>query len=169
MRLAPLAVLTLALSLVPPLVAQKSSTPDFSGTWVLDSAKSDFAGKPVPKNDTSKFTRVGNVYHVEQVGDFGPQAGGVQRMSYSWPVADGEVTNDLPQGATMHVKTKVNGDTSTFAAEVSAQGHPILRQAGRAYLSQRGMLLIREMDLQPMQGDDLEPIHIVLVYDKTGH
>ena len=100
-----------------PLAAQKATTPDFSGTWVLDSIKSDFAGTPVPKNDTSKITRVGNVYHMEQVGDFGPRAGGLQRLTYSWPAGNGEVTNDLPQGATMHVKTKLSADTSTFFVE----------------------------------------------------
>jgi hypothetical protein len=169
MRLAPYVAFTLALSGAPPLVAQQSPSPDLSGIWVLDAAKSDFAGKPAPRSDTTKITRVGKMYRVEQAGDFGPQAGGVQHLSYSWPATDGEVTNSLPQGATMHVTTKLKGDTSTFAVEVSAQGHPILRQLDHAYLSQHGALFIRDVELQPMQGEDLEPVHIVLVYDKTSH
>lgn len=149
-----------------PLAAQKATTPDFSGTWVLDSIKSDFAGTPVPKNDTSKITRVGNVYHMEQVGDFGPRAGGLQRLTYSWPAGNGEVTNDLPQGGTMHVKTKLSADTSTFFVEMSAQGRLLMRQSGRTYLAERGTLLVRGIDVQPMQGEDLEPIHLRVVYDK---
>jgi hypothetical protein len=148
------------------LSAQANAGPDFSGVWVLDTAKSNFAGQPAPETDTSKVSRSGNVYNIEQIGSFGPQAGGIQHMQYKWPAGDGEVTNALPQGASMHVTTKQKGDTSTFSAEVNYQGQMVMRQTGRSYLSKGGKVFVREMDLQPMENQSSGPIHVVLVYNK---
>jgi hypothetical protein len=166
MRPFVLAFLAMTAGAAGALSAQAAAGPDFSGTWVLDNAKSNFAGQPAPETDTSKVSRNGNMYNIEQIGSFGSQAGGVQRMSYKWPAGDGEVTNALPQGASMHVTTKQKGDTSTFAAEVNYQGQTVMRQTGRAYLAQGGKVFIREMDLQPIQNQSPAPIHVVLVYDK---
>jgi hypothetical protein len=145
---------------------QKSKSPDFSGVWTLNLAKSDFGGQPVPRNDTSKIVRSGAVYQLDQTGDFGPQRGGVQRMSYKWPATDGELTNQLPQGGQLAVKVTMKGDTSLFTSEFSMQGQTILKQTGRDYLTAGGTMLIRETDLKQLQGGDGEPVHMVLVYSK---
>jgi hypothetical protein len=149
-----------------PSAPQKSKGPDFSGVWTLNLAKSDFGGQPVPRNDTSTIVRSGAVYQLNQTGDFGPQRGGVQRMTYKWPATDGELTNQLPQGGKLSVKVTMKGDTSLFTSEFSMEGQTILKQTGRDYLSAGGTVLIRETDLKQLQGGDGEPIHMVLVYSK---
>jgi len=146
--------------------AQKATSADFSGVWVLNLTKSDFSGQPVPRGDTSRIVRTGNVYQVDQVGDFGPQRGGIQKTSYKWPASDGETTTQLQQGAILHVKVKTKADTSIFANEFSVQGQTMLVQTGRDYLSAGGKVLTRETDLREMQGDNQEPIHMTLVYDR---
>jgi hypothetical protein len=166
MRVAILITLALTIGAAGTTGAQKAALPDFSGIWVLNLAQSDFGGQPVPRGDTSKIVRAGDAYQVDQVGDFGPQRGGVQRLSYKWPASDGEATSQLQQGATLHVAVKDKGDTATFTAEFSVQGQIILHQTGREYLTDGGKVLHRETDLQQMQGDNQEPVHITLVYDK---
>ena len=146
--------------------AQQPAIPDFSGTWVLDPGRSYFAGTLVPKNASSTMTRTGSQYRVEQVGDFGPSAGGVQHLTYNWPAGSGAVTNDLPQGGSMHVTTQMRGDTSIFAADISKQGRVVLRQSGRAYLSDGGRTFTREVDSLPMEGPGTSPLHVVLVYSR---
>jgi hypothetical protein len=153
---------TAAAQSAPP----KSAAPDFSGIWMLNLAKSEFGGAPVPRNDTSRIVRKGAVYQVDQTGDFGHSRGDVQRTSYKWPVADGEVTSELQQGAELYVKVTIKGDTSVFATKLSLQGRTLLEQTGRDYLSAGGKLLTRVMDLKPLQSEDPEPVHMVLVYDK---
>ena len=146
--------------------AQTVKSPDLSGVWVLNLAKSDFSGQPVPRGDTARIVRTGNVYQVDQVGDFGSEHGGIQKISYKWPATDGETTTQLQQGATLHVTVKMKADTATFSNEFTVQGTTMLRQAGRDYLSDGGKVMTRDTDLKPLQGDDQEPVHMTLVYDK---
>jgi hypothetical protein len=146
--------------------AQSAKGLDFSGVWVLNLAKSDFSGQPVPRGDTARIVRTGNVYQVDQVGDFGPEHGRVQKTSYKWPATDGEATTPLPQGATLHVTVKMKGDTAAFSNEFTVQGTMMLRQTGRDYLSDGGKVMTRDTDLKPMRGDDQEPVHMTLVYDR---
>ena len=76
----------------PGVLAAQSSMPlDLSGTWILNTAKSDFDITD-PKGDTSTYTRSGNVYVVMQRSDAG-------KATYQWPVGAGNVTSDLPEGA----------------------------------------------------------------------
>jgi hypothetical protein len=161
-------VLTLATAgtTVAQSAAQKPKGPDFSGTWTLNLAKSDFGGSPVPRNDTSKIVRSGAMYRMDLTGDFGSQHGGVQHTSYMWPATDGEATDSLQQGAVVYVKVTMKGDTSVFATKFSVQGQVILEQTGRDYLSAKGKQLTRETDVKQLQGGDGEPVHMVLVYDK---
>ena len=146
--------------------APKSKAADFPGVWTLNLAKSDFGGQPVPRNDTSKIVRKGAVYQVNQTGDFGESRGGIQHTSYQWPATDGEATTPLQQGAELHVKVTMKGDTSQFTTEFTYQGQTILKQSGRDYLSAGGTMLTRETDLRQMQGGDGEPVHMVLVYNR---
>lgn len=152
----------LLIAVTSPLAAQK----DLSGTWVLNISKSTFGGQPAPVYDTARIIRVGSVYRVDQSGDFGPQAGGPQRSSYKWPAGDGEATSDLPRGATIHVLNRQRGDTATFSAEIMVQGQTVLVQTGRGYLTQKGKVMIREMDLLPTQNQSAGSVHMMLLYDR---
>jgi hypothetical protein len=156
----------LTVAIAPTVGAQTAKGPDFSGVWVLNLAKSDFSGQPVPRGDTTKIARTGNVYQVDQVGDFGPEHGRVQRISYKWPATDGETTTQLQQGATLHVTVTMKADTATFSNEFAVQGTTMLRQTGRDYLSAGGKVMTRDTVLKPTQGDDQEPVHMTLVYDR---
>ncbi len=149
--------------------AQKLKAPDFSGVWTLNLAQSDFGGSPVPRNDTSTIVRKGAMYVMDQTGDFGSH-GGVQHTSFKWPATDGEATTQLEQGAELYVKVAIKGDTSVFTSKFSMSGQPILEQTGRDYLEAGGKRFIHETDMKQLQfgiqGNTVEPIHMVLVYDK---
>ncbi len=150
---------------------QKPKVPDFSGVWTLNLAQSDFGGSPVPRNDTSKIVRSAAMYVMDQTGDFGQARGGVQHTLFKWPATDGEATTQMPHGAELYVKVTIKGDTSVFTSKFSMSGQPILEQTGRDYLGAGGKRFIHETDMKQLQfgiqGNTVEPIHMVLVYDKV--
>jgi len=161
------AFIVLALLGPPARLAAQQGPPagtDITGTWVINLAKSDFGKLPPPTIDSSTVTRVGNVYQIDATSDFGGQ--GVQHHVLKWPVGEGETTNDLANGATIHTTTKIQHDTTTFSTTISVQGQVVALQAGRSYRSADGKTLTREMDMQPMAGPNTDPIHFRLVYDK---
>jgi hypothetical protein len=147
-----------------PLVAQQATGADMSGTWVINFAKSDFGMLPRPTIDSTTMTRAGAVYQIETTSDFGGQ--GIQHLSYKWPVGDGETTNDLASGATIHTTTKVQHDTTTFSSTISVQGQTVALQTGRSFLSPDGKTLTREMEMQPLAGPSTDPMRFRLVYDR---
>jgi len=146
--------------LVPPgaLAAQSSVPLDLSGTWILNTAKSDFDIAD-PKGDTSTYTRSGNVYVVMQRSDAG-------KATYQWPVGAGDVTSDLPEGAKMHTTTKLKGDTSTFVSEVIVKGVTMMIESGQEYLSPNGRVFTRAIIHQNMANPNEDPLHFLFVYDK---
>lgn len=137
---------------------------DLTGTWVINLAKSDFGALPPPTIDSSTITRVGTMYQIESTSNFGGQ--GVQHNVLKWPVGEGEATNELPNGATIHTTTKIQHDTTTFSSTISVQGQVVALQMGRTYRSPDGKTLTREMDIQPTAGPSSDPLHFRLVYDK---
>jgi hypothetical protein len=146
------------------LVAQQATGADMTGTWVINRAKSDFGMLPPPTIDSTTATRVGAMYQVETTSDFGGQ--GIQHLSYKWPAGEGESTNDLASGATIHTTTKVQHDTTTFSSTISVQGRTVALQTGRMYRSPDGKTLTREMEMQPLAGPSTDPMHFRLVYDR---
>jgi len=159
----------IAFALIAPsagLAAQQAPVTgaNIAGTWVINVAKSDFGTLPPPTVDSSTITRVGNVYEITSTSDFGGQ--GTQTRKLTWPVGDGEASNDMPNGATIRTTTKVAHDTTTFSSTIAVQGQTVALQTGRTYLSPDGKTLTREMDIQPMAGPSTDPIHFRLVYDR---
>ena len=166
MRLRATLVIALAVLAAPSrlLVAQQSVGADMSGTWVVNRAKSDFGVLPPPTIDSTTTTRIGAMYQIETTSDFGGQ--GIQHLSYKWPVGEGEATNDLPNGATIHTTTKIQHDTTTFSSTISVQGRTVALQTGRSFLSPDGKTLTREMEMQPLAGPSTDPMRFRLVYDR---
>jgi hypothetical protein len=152
----------IALAVPIPCVVRAQAI-DVTGTWVIDMAKSDFGKFPPPSFDTSRVTRRGNQYRVESITDFGGQ--GPQHIVYMWPVGDGDVINDLPNGATMKTTTKMHGDTITFVSQVIVNGNAVASQTGRMYET-AAATLTREVDIQPLVGQSAAPLHFVLVYQR---
>jgi hypothetical protein len=66
--------------------------PDLSGTWVLDSAKSDLAGVPVPADTTIRIAVSGNLMRVTQTG------GGQPEITLTLDTDGKEMTNEFPGG-----------------------------------------------------------------------
>lgn len=163
------AAVLIVLALLAPsarLAAQQAppTGADLTGTWVINRAKSDFGALPPPTIDSSTVTRVGNFYQIDATSDFGGR--GTQHVVLKWPVADGETTNDLASGATIHTTTRIQHDTTTFSSTISVQDRVVALQTGRTYRSADGKTLTREMDMQAMAGPNTDPIHFRLVYDK---
>jgi hypothetical protein len=156
-----LTILHLAL-LTPAILGAQA--PNLAGTWTISLARSTFGPLPSPTYDTARVTRQGNLYQIESVSDFAGQGG--TRLTYAWPVADGETTNDMTSGMTIHVTTKMHGDTITFSNTVTVQGQAVGVQNGRMYISAGGKLLTREVAYQPLAGANRDPVHLVLVYDR---
>ena len=169
-RVAYLIVLALPLLLLAPsaraLGAQQAppTSPDFSGTWVINRAKSDFGTMPPPTIDSSTVKRVGNMYEIDGTTDFGGQ--GTQHLVLKWPVGEGETTTELPNEATIHTTTKLQHDTATFSSTISVQGRTVALQSGRMYRSPDGKTLTREIEIMPVAAPDAQPMHFRLVYDK---
>jgi len=164
--LSAVSIVVLLLAPSTRLAAQQAAPmgADLTGTWVLNRAKSDFGPLPPPTIDSSTITRVGNVYQIDATSDLGGQ--GKQHRVLKWPVGEGESTNDVANGATVHTTTKVAHDTTTFSSSISMQGQVVALQTGRTYRSADGKTLTRETDIQPVAGPNTDPIHIRLVYDK---
>jgi hypothetical protein len=148
------------------LVAQgaPATGTDLTGTWVINRAKSDFGTMAPPTIDSSTVTRAGAMYQIEGTSDFGGQ--GTQHLILKWPIGDGETTTELPNGATMHTTTKLQNDTTTFSSTISVQGQTVALQTGRMYRSVDGKTLTREIEIQPLTGQNSEPMHFRLVYDR---
>ena len=166
MRVTILIVFALLAHSAGLLVAQgaRPSGTDLTGTWVINRAKSDFGTMLPPTIDSSTVTRVGTMYQIEATTDFGGQ--GTQHQVLKWPVGDGETTTELPNGASMHMTTKLQHDTTTFSSTISVQGQTVALQTGRMYRSPDGKTLTREMEIQPLAGPNTEPMHFRLVYDR---
>jgi hypothetical protein len=168
MRIRPTLFIALALvcqtSLASVLAAQQAPGADFTGTWVINRAKSDFGTMTPPTIDSSTVTRTGSTYQIDATTDFGGQ--GTQHSVLNWPVGDGETTTDLPNGATLHTTTRLQHDTTTFSSTISVQGQTVALHTGRKYRSQDGKTLTREMEIQPLVGPSTESLHFRLVYDK---
>lgn len=161
--------LLIAFALLTPsagLAAQQTPAKgaDLTGTWVINLAKSDLGTMPPPTIDSSTITRVGNVYQISSTSDFGGQ--GTQHRLLTWPVGEGEASNDMANGASIRTTTKVLADTTTFSSTISVQGQTVALQTGRTYLSPDGKTMTREMDIQPMAGPSTDPFHFRLVYDR---
>jgi hypothetical protein len=164
------AALLIVFALLAPsarlLIAQQAppTGTDFTGTWVINLAKSDFGTLPPPTIDSSTVTRTGTMYQIDATTDFGGQ--GTQHSVLNWPVGEGETTTDLPNGATLHTTTKLQHDTTTFSSTISVQGQIVALQTGRMYRSPDGKTLTREMEIQPLAGPNTESLHFRLVYDR---
>lgn len=137
---------------------------DFTGTWVINRAKSDFGTMPPPTIDSSIVTRVGTMYQIDATSDFGGQ--GTQHRVLKWPAGEGESTTEMPEGPTIHTTTKLQHDTTTFSSTISVQGQIVALQSGRMYLSPDGKTLTRELEIQPLAGPSNEAFHFRLVYDR---
>ena len=141
---------------------QHASPPDLSGIWVLDKQKSDFGMLPTPASDTSRYTRVGNVYQIVEVNAMDT---GSSHITYSWPVGAGEASTDLPDlEASMQTRVTLHGDTAMFVSQLKHGGRAIEIQSGREYLSADGKVRTREYDLQSLVNPDEELQHVVAVF-----
>jgi hypothetical protein len=127
-----------------------------SGTWVINLAKSTFGG-PAPKADTAVYVRDGYVYHVRQSVD---QGRGLVHLESQWPTDSGDVTNTLPDGTTVAVKTHVERGTQLFSESLSQRGQTATI-SGRIEFSPDHMTMTRFLTVVPAGG---EPINLRLVY-----
>jgi hypothetical protein len=147
----------------PPGVAQDTThrLPDLSGTWVIDVAKSNFAGVAAPKADTAIYRRDGFMYHVQQAAD---QGRGLVHLETQWPTDSGEVTNTLPDGTTVTVKTHVENGVQLFTSSL-AKGGQTATMTGRIELSADHQTMTRVFTIVPPGG---EPVNLKLVYVKKS-
>jgi hypothetical protein len=156
-----LALTAVAAASAPALAQDATRLPDISGTWVIDVAKSDFGGVPAPKADTAIYTRDGFIYHVDQVADQGQGAVHVQSQ---WPTDSGEVTNNLPDGTSVTVKTHVEHGVQHFTLTLARSGQTAT-MTGRIELSADHQTMTRYATVVPAGG---EPINLRLVYVKKS-
>jgi hypothetical protein len=135
--------------------------PDITGTWVIDVAKSDFGGVPAPKADTAIYKRDGFIYHVSQAAD---QGQGLVHLESQWPTDSGEVTNNLPDGTSVTVKTHVERGVQHFTLTLARSGQTAT-MTGRIELSGDHQTMTRYATVVPAGG---EPINLRLVYVKRS-
>jgi hypothetical protein len=141
---------------------RQGNAPDLTGTWVLDKNKSDFGLLPTPSADTSRYTRMGNVYQIVEVNATDT---GTSHITYSWPVGAGEASTDLPDLETsMQTRVTLHGDTAMFVSQLKHAGKAIEIESGREYLSPDGNVRTREFDLQSLVNPDEDLQHVVAVF-----
>lgn len=141
--------------------ADSSRLADLTGTWVIDVAKSDFGGVPAPKADTARYKRDGFIYHVSQAAD---QGQGLVHLDSEWPTDSGEVTNNLPDGTSVTVKTHVEHGVQHFTLTLARSGQTAT-MTGRIELSGDHQTMTRYATVVPAGG---EPINLRLVYVKKS-
>jgi hypothetical protein len=141
-------------------VQDTTRLPDLSGTWVINLAKSTFGG-PAPKADTAVYARDGFVYNVHQSVD---QGRGLVHLESQWPTDSGAVTNTLPDGTTVTVKTHVERGVQLFSESLSQRGQTATI-SGRIELSSDHLTMTRFLTVVPAGG---EPINLRLVYVKKS-
>jgi hypothetical protein len=155
-------VMGLIIAMAAPAGAQDTGRlPDLSGTWVIDVAKSNFGGVPAPKADTATYKRDGFIYHVEQAAD---QGRGLVHLESQWPTDSGEVTNNLPDGTNVVVKTHVEHGVQLFTLSL-AKGGQTATMSGRIELSPDHQTMTRVVTVVPPGG---EPVNLKLVYVKKS-
>jgi hypothetical protein len=156
-------ILALPLAGARAVAAQQPHGGDFTGTWVVNIAKSSFGSFPAPTVDSIVVTRADNMYQFETTTDFGGQ--GKQHLIYKWPIGAGEVTNNVT-GAIVHTTVTMKGDTIVPTSQVTMQGETVATQTGRVFRSADGKTLTRDVLIQPTSTMAGEPIHVVFVYDR---
>jgi hypothetical protein len=138
-----------------------SRLPDLSGTWVINVAKSNFGGVPAPRADTATYRRDGFVYHVVQAADEGR---GLVHLESQWPTDSGEVTDSLPDGTLINVKTHVEHGVQLFTSSL-AKGGQTATMSGRIEVSPDRQTMTRIFTVVPPAG---EPVNLKLVYVKKS-
>src|SRR5579862_2321234 len=141
-----------------------AASPDLSGTWILNKAKSDFGMMPTPAADTAIYTRAGTMYRVIETSGSDT---GAAHVEYTWPAGSGESSTDLPDlelNITTHVTQR--GDTAKFVSQLRHKGQPVEIESGREYLSPDGKVRTREFDLQSLANPDEDTQHVIAVFDR---
>jgi hypothetical protein len=116
--------------------------PDLSGTWVLDSVKSDFGGIPIPSDLIIKVVANGAVLRATQSGGGQPDMtmtfdtegkemvnefpGGRMKSKHRWEgeilVGEIKITSDEGQSMTFHDKTSLSADGKVQTVERLMEG-----------------------------------------------
>jgi hypothetical protein len=137
-------MIALAVGLTAPSLAQNPATPDISGTWVLNAAKSKFAKKVVREPETLVIKCAG--ISIEMAFSLGG------KQSLEMFVVDGtEHTQDTGSGGQLY--SKAQWKKSVLFTETGARvtGHDIgtydfLTVKERWVLSADGRVLTREFE-----------------------
>ena len=148
-----LAVLVAALAL--PLLAQNSATPDLSGTWVFNPAKSKLAKKVKIDSETLVIKCAGNSIHIATASN-----GKEETEMY---VVDGKEHVDLnvPGGGQLYSKAQwkksvLTTETAARVKGIDGGDFDTIHEKERWTVSADGHSLIRELE-DPKQ---------LFVYDK---
>lgn len=142
-RIFPVALLALAFGLL-----QAQAKPNFSGTWKLNTAKSDFGAMPAPDSRTDTIT-----HEDPDLKDTFTQAGQMgevtAEMKYS---TDGKETTNSVRGNEIKSTAKWEGDELAIAGKASLNGADVTL-SDRWSLSADGKTLTIQRHVNSPMGD----------------
>lgn len=142
--------------------------PNFSGTWILDVAKSDFGPVPGPTSQTDKIEQSGQTIKVSVSAD-GEQ--GKQQFTYTY-VTDGKDVTVSPDAPAAHPAPEVTLQNISSAWEGAVlvvhqkllYGTEPVTGVSRYTLSPDGNVLTVDSDYQSQMGDATR----TFVFEKAG-
>jgi hypothetical protein len=159
-----LALLVFGALAVPLSQAQAGGTPDLSGTWNINAAKSDFGQAPAPSKQSEVITQNGNdfTFKISSTSDMGSQ-------DYTFSVkADGIETpfpaNALPADTPFKIvstSAKWDGPALVVTEKTSFQDSPGTLTATYT-LSPDGKVLTKDSKINASMGE----FDMKAVYDK---
>ncbi len=120
--------------------------PDMSGTWTVDSARSDFGPSPVPDDLTLKITVEGQEFHVHQSG------GGQSDLDLHFNTSGKEVTNDMP-GARMTSTHHWDGDALVGEIKIATGDGGNMTFKDRISYSADGKVMTLKRDISGPMGE----------------
>ena len=146
------AVLVVAGTSARPAAA--ADTPNFSGDWTMNVARSKFAGMPPPTSLTRKVTHAepSLVIVEEQVGGLG--SGATRKYT-----TDGKETSFESDGAEVKTSAVWDGDALMVVSHVPIAG---LQFVDRMTLSEDGKVMTSAVHITSPQGE----VDITIVFDR---
>jgi hypothetical protein len=149
-----------ALAFVATAAQAQPKAPDFSGTWELNTAKSDFGpmAQMAPTKATVVVTQTATSIKLAQSAS-GPM--GEQTITQEFTLDGKESTTDGPNGAVIKSTAKPDGDALVINSKIQANGQEFV-QTSRYTLAADGKSLMVDRQLAGAMGE----IKTKMVFDK---